>query len=56
MIEAFTLSDISAAVPTAPDSLDAHDYAERIRGRLSRRLQELREADGLTTYAPWLKC
>jgi hypothetical protein len=29
-------------MPTPPDSLDAHDYAERIRERLPRRLQELR--------------
>ena len=29
-------------------SNDAHDYAERIRARLPRRLQELREAIGLS--------
>lgn len=29
----------------------AYDYAERIRERLPRRLQELREAAGLTRYA-----
>ncbi len=28
----------------------AHDYAERIRARLPRRLQELREAAGFTKY------
>ena len=43
-------------MPTAPDSHDAHDYAERIRERLPRRLQELREACGLSMYALWLKC
>jgi hypothetical protein len=31
-----------------PDNPDAHDYAERIRDRLPRRLQELREAMGLS--------
>ena len=31
-------------MPTAPDNHDAHDYAERIRERLPRRLLELREA------------
>jgi len=39
-------------MPTAPDNLDAHDYAERIRERLPRRLQELRERCGLSKY--WL--
>ena len=34
----------------------AHDYAERIRERLSRRLQELPEACGLSMYALWMKC
>ena len=29
---------------------EAHDYAERIRARLPRRLQELREAAGLSKY------
>jgi hypothetical protein len=29
-------------MPTTPGSQDAHDYAERIRERLPRRLQELR--------------
>lgn len=29
---------------------EAHDYAERIRERLPRRLQELREAAGFTKY------
>ncbi|MBU6327845.1 MAG: hypothetical protein KGQ89_09460 [Verrucomicrobia bacterium] len=37
-------------MPTAPDNHDAHDYAERIRDRLPRRLQELREACGLSMY------
>jgi transcriptional regulator with XRE-family HTH domain len=37
-------------MPTAPDNHDAHDYAERIRERLPRRLQELREAAGYTKY------
>ena len=32
------------------DNHDAHDYAERIRARLPRRLQELREAAGLSKY------
>jgi ribosome-binding protein aMBF1 (putative translation factor) len=31
------------------------DSAERIRERLPRRLQELREACGLSIYALWLK-
>ena len=35
---------------TAPDNHDAHDYAERIRERLPRRLQELRERCGLSKY------
>ena len=30
-------------MPATPDNHDAHDYAERIRKRLPRRLQELRE-------------
>ena len=37
-------------MPTAPDNHDAHDYAERIRERLLRRLQELRERCGLNKY------
>jgi transcriptional regulator with XRE-family HTH domain len=37
-------------MPTVPDNHDAHDYAERIRERLPRRLQELREAAGFTKY------
>ena len=32
------------------DNHKAHDYAERIRERLPRRLQELREAAGLSKY------
>jgi transcriptional regulator with XRE-family HTH domain len=43
-------------MPTAPDNHDAHDYAERIRERLPRRLQDAREAAGLTMYALWRKC
>ena len=43
-------------MPTAPDNHDAHDYAERIRDRLPRRLQELREGCGLSMYALWMKC
>ena len=38
------------------DNRDAHDSAERIRERLPHRLQELREAAGLSKYALWLKC
>ena len=37
-------------MPPAPDNHDAHDYAERIRERLPRRLQELRERCGLSKY------
>jgi DNA-binding XRE family transcriptional regulator len=37
-------------MPTAPDNHDAHEYAERIRERLPRRLQELRERCGLRKY------
>jgi transcriptional regulator with XRE-family HTH domain len=36
---------------SVPDNHDAYDYAERIRERLPRRLQELRERCGLTKYA-----
>jgi hypothetical protein len=43
-------------MPAAPDSHDAHDYAERIRERLPRRLQETREAARLSMYALWRKC
>lgn len=35
---------------------DADDYAERIRERLPRWLQELREAARLSMYALWRKC
>lgn len=38
------------------DNHDAHDYAECIRGRLPRRLQELREAERMSMYALWRKC
>ena len=37
---------------TAPGNHDAHDYAERIRERLLRRLQELRKAMGLSNGLP----
>jgi transcriptional regulator with XRE-family HTH domain len=36
---------------TSPVTHDAHDYAERVRERLPRKLQELREAAGLSKYA-----
>lgn len=36
---------------SAPGKKAAHDYAERIRARLPRRLQERREAAGLSRYA-----
>jgi hypothetical protein len=39
-------------MPTARDKHDAHDYAERIRERLPRLLQELREAMGLSNVHP----
>lgn len=35
---------------------EAHNYAERVRDRLPRRLQELREAERLSMYALWRKC
>ena len=37
-------------MPSALDKHHAHNYAERIRERLPRRLQELREACGLSKY------
>lgn len=37
-------------MPATPDNHEAYDYAERIRERLPRRLQELREAAGFTKY------
>ncbi len=37
-------------MPSTPDNHDAHDYAERIRERLPRKLQELLEAAGLSKY------
>ncbi|MEQ1748017.1 MAG: helix-turn-helix transcriptional regulator [Prosthecobacter sp.] len=43
-------------MPPAFDNHDAHNYAERIRARLPRRLQELREAAHLSMYALWQKC
>ena len=39
-------------MPAAPDNHDAYDYAERIRERLPRRLQELSEAIGLSNIHP----
>ena len=35
---------------------EAHDYAERIRKRLPRKLQDAREAAKLSMYSPWQKC
>jgi transcriptional regulator with XRE-family HTH domain len=35
---------------------EAHDYAERIRERLPRCLQELRESAKLSMHALWRKC
>jgi ribosome-binding protein aMBF1 (putative translation factor) len=43
-------------MPSPSDNHEAHDYAERIRERLPRRLQELREAERLSMYALWQKC
>ncbi|MFZ4764267.1 MAG: helix-turn-helix transcriptional regulator [Roseimicrobium sp.] len=37
-------------MPAAPDNHEAHDSAERIRERLPRRLQELRERCWLSKY------
>ena len=37
-------------MPSAPDKHNAHNYAERIRERLQRPLQELRERCGLSKY------
>lgn len=37
-------------MPASPDNHDVHDYAERIRERLPRRLQELRERCGLSKH------
>jgi AraC-like DNA-binding protein len=37
-------------MPAAPNNHDAHDYAERIRERLRRRLLELQEPCGLSKY------
>ncbi len=38
-------------MPFAPDNHEAYDYAERIRERLPRRLQELRGSAKLSMYA-----
>ncbi len=43
-------------MPGPSSKHQAYDYAERIRERLPRRLQELREAKGLSQYALWRKC
>ena len=43
-------------MPSSSTKRDAYDYAERIRERLPRRMQELREASGLTQYKLWRKC
>jgi len=40
----------SETIPTTPDN-EAHNYAERIRARLPRRLRELREAAGMSKHA-----
>lgn len=40
----------------SPVNREAHDYAERVRERLPRLHQELREGIGLSMYALWLKC
>ena len=37
-------------MPSTPENHEAHEYAERIRDRLPRRLQELRERCGLSKY------
>ena len=37
-------------MPTASDTHDSYNSAERIRARLPRRLQELRERCGLSKY------
>jgi hypothetical protein len=37
---------------SAPDNHDAHDYGERIRERLPRRLQALRQVMGLINVLP----
>ena len=37
-------------MPTASDNHDSYNYAERIRARLPRRLQELRDRCGLSKY------
>jgi hypothetical protein len=42
-------------MPATPNNHDAHEYAERIRKRLQRRLQELREACDLSMYVLWMK-
>jgi DNA-binding XRE family transcriptional regulator len=38
------------SMPTVPDNHDAHNYGERIREWLPRRLQELRERCGLSKH------
>ncbi len=39
-------------MPSALENHDAYDYAERIRERLPRRLQDLQEAMGLSSVHP----
>ncbi len=43
-------------MPGPSSKHNAYAYAERIRERLPRRMQELREAKGLSQYALWRKC
>ena len=50
LILAHDVTSQGTVLPAAPDNHDAHDYAERIRERLPRKLQELREAAGLSKY------
>jgi DNA-binding XRE family transcriptional regulator len=45
-----------SSMPTAPYNHDAHDYVERSRERLPRRLQELQETARLSMYDLWRKC
>lgn len=48
------MASVAHHAPVA-DNHEAHDYAERIRDRLPRRLQELREGCGLSMDALWMK-
>ena len=47
---------VLAAIPSLSSKRAASAYAKRIRERLPRRLQELREAKGLSQYELWRKC